>query len=106
MEEYQKLYVTLDTLQLSDVFEDFRNTALKTFKLDPCYFVQTPELARESRKKLTNEKLELLTDMDMILLFEEGIRGGITHSVTKYVTADNKSCPLMRKINHLTSFNI
>ena len=72
------------------MFEDFRNTALKTFKLDPCYFVSTPGLAWESCKKLTNQKLELLTDMDMILLFEEGIRGGITQSVTKYATANNK----------------
>ena len=89
MEEYQNLYVTLDTLHLSDVFEDFRNTALKAFKLDSCYFVSTPGLAWESCKIL-NQKLELLTDMDMILLFEEGIRGGITPSVTKYATANNK----------------
>ena len=58
MEEYQNLYVTSDTLQLSDVFEDFRNTASKTFKLDPCYFVSTPGLAWESCKKLTNQKLD------------------------------------------------
>ena len=90
MEEYQNLYVTSDTLQLSDVFEDFRNTALKTFKLDPCYFVSTPGLAWDSCKKLTNQKLEFSTDMDMILLFEEGIRGEITQSVTKYTTANNK----------------
>ena len=72
------------------MFEDFRNTALETSKLDPCYFVSTSGLAWESCKKLTNQKLELLTDMDMILLFEEGIRGGITQSVTKYATANNK----------------
>ena len=102
MEEYQNLYVTSDTLQLSDVFEDFRNTALKTFKLDPCYFVSTPRLAWESCKKLTNQKLELLTDMDMILLFEEGIRDEITQSATKYATANNT---YMIKIDHLTSFN-
>ena len=51
MEEYQNLNVTSDTLQLSDVFDDFRNTALKTFKLDPYYFVSTPRLAWESCKK-------------------------------------------------------
>ena len=54
MEEYQNLYVTSDTLQLSDVFEDFRNTALKTFKLDSCYFVSTPGLAWGLCKKLIN----------------------------------------------------
>ena len=54
MEEYQNLYVTSDTIQLSDVFEDFRNTALKTFKLDPCCFVSIPGLAWESCKKPTN----------------------------------------------------
>ena len=48
MEECENLYVTSDTIQLSDVFEDSRNTALKTFKLNTCYFVSTPWLAWES----------------------------------------------------------
>ena len=40
--------------------------------------------------KLTKVKLELLTDVDMLLMFEEGTRGGISQAVHKYETANNK----------------
>ena len=39
---------------------------------------------------MTGQTLELLTDEDMLLLFEKGIRGGICESITKYKKANNK----------------
>ena len=40
--------------------------------------------------KLTKVKLELLTDADMLLMFEEGTRGGISQRIHKYANANNK----------------
>ena len=88
--EYHDLYVQSDTLLLADVFENFRNTCLKVYELDPAHFLSLPGLAWQACFKKTNIKLELLTDYDMLLMVEEGIRGGICHSIHRQARANNK----------------
>ena len=88
--EYHNLYVQSDTLLLADVFENFRNTCLKVYELDPAHFLSLPGLAWQACLKKTNVKLELLTDYHMLLMVEEGIRGGICHSIHRYAEASNK----------------
>ena len=88
--EYHNLYVQSDTLLLADVFEDFRNACLKVYELDPAHFLSLPGLAWQACLKKTSIKLELLTDYDMLLMVEEGIRGGICHSIHRYAKANNK----------------
>ena len=84
------MYVQLDTLLLADCFENFRNLCQKQYELDPCYFISTQGLAFEVFLKKTQVKLELLTDIDMILMIENGIRGGITQAIHKCSSANNK----------------
>ena len=62
LEEYHDLYVESDTLILVDVFENFRNTCLKVYELDPAHSLSLPGLAWQACLKKTNVKLELLTD--------------------------------------------
>ena len=88
--EYHDLYVQSDTLLLPDVFENFRNTCLEVYELDPAYFLSLPGLAWQACLKKTSIKLELLTNYDMLLMVEEGIRGGICHSIHRYAKANNK----------------
>ena len=75
---------------LTNVFEAFRDTCLKHYSLDPAHFYTAPELAWKACLKKTGVRLELLTDPDMLLMFEGGIRGGITQAVHRYESANNK----------------
>ena len=84
------LYVESDTLLLADVFENFRDMCLRVYELDPAHFVSLPGLAWQACLKKTNIELELLTDYDMLLMVEKGIRGGICHSIHRYAKANNK----------------
>ena len=76
-----------DTLLLADIFENFRQPCLKNYELDPAHFVSLPGLAWQTCLKKTNVELELLTDYDMLLMVEEGIRGGICHAIQRYAHA-------------------
>ena len=60
---------------LQIVFENFRDKWIEIYKLDPAHFLSAPRLAWKACLKKTNVKLELLTDNDMLLMFEKGIRG-------------------------------
>ena len=65
-------------------------TCLKVYGLDPAHFLSLPGLAWQACLQKTNIKLELLTDCDMLLMVEEGIRGGICHAIHRYAKANNK----------------
>ena len=88
--EYHDLYVQSDTLLLADVFENFRDMCIKEYELDPAHFLSLPGLAWQACLKKTNIELELLTDYDMLLMVEEGIRGGICYSIHLYAKANNE----------------
>ena len=88
--KYHNFYVRLDTALLADVFENFRNKHIETDKLDLAYFLTTPGLSWEACLKKASVKLELLTDENMFLTYEEGVRGGICNKVHIYAEANNK----------------
>ena len=82
--EYHNLYLKSDVLLLADVFENFRNICLTYYELDPCHFYTSPGLAWAACLKMSQVELELLTDPDMYLFVEEGLRDGI--SMTKSIS--------------------
>ena len=88
--DYHDLYVKSDTLLLANVFENFRDMYLKEYELDPAHFGSVSGLVWQACLKKINIELELLTDYDMLLMVEKGIRGGICHSIQRYAKANNK----------------
>ena len=83
--EYHGLYVPSNTLLLADVFKNFRNICLKIYEVDPAKFLSVPELSWQLPLKL-----DLLTDIIMLLMVERDIRGRICHSIYWYAKPNNK----------------
>ena len=75
--EYHDLYVQSDTALLADVFENFRDKCIEKYELDPAHFLSAPGLAWKTCFKKTQVELVLLTDNDMLIMHEEGTRGGM-----------------------------
>ena len=81
MGEYHDLYLLTDVIMLANVFESFRDVCMNNYGLDPAHFYTAPGLAWKACLKKTGIRLELLQNIDMLLMFERGIRGGITQAV-------------------------
>ena len=75
------MYVQSDTFLLAGVFENFRNMCFETYELDPAKFLSAPGLAWQ---------LVVLTNIDMVIMVEKGIKRGICHSIYRYERANNE----------------
>ena len=89
MRDYHDLYLKSDVLLLSDVFENFRDVCLSNYSLDPAFYYIAPGLAWDACLKITKVRLELLTDYEILMMVEKGIRGGVSMISTRYGKANN-----------------
>ena len=87
--DYHDLYVKTDTLLLADVFENFRRVCQEKYGLDPSHYYTAPGLSWDALLKKTEVELDLLTDMDMHMMIERGMRGGITMVGKRHAKANN-----------------
>jgi len=88
--EWHDLYLKLDVLLLADVFENFRKVSFENFGLDPANSSWTlPNFGFDCMLKMTDMKLELMSELEVYLLYEKDIRGGISAIFSKYAKANN-----------------
>ena len=84
------MYVQCDTLLLTDVVENFRDKCTDVYELDLTHFLSALGLTWQACLKKTGVKLELLTDIDLLLMVEKGIRGEICQAIYRYAKPNNK----------------
>ena len=90
MGEYHDLYLKSDILLLADVFENFREASKVNYGLDPTHYLTSPGLAWDAMLRMTGINLDLITDIDMQLFIERGMRGGISYIAHRHAVANNK----------------
>ena len=84
------MYVQSDTLLLADVFQNFRNKCFKIYELGLANVLSASGLAWQACLKKTGMKIESLTDVNMLLMVEKGIRGGKSHAIHRYAEGYDK----------------
>ena len=88
--DYHDFYLKTDVLLLADVFNKFISTCLNYYGLDPCHYFSSSGLSWDAMLKMTEIKLDLISDIDMHLFIEKGMRGGISYIAKRHSKANNK----------------
>ncbi|KYN08184.1 Matrilysin [Cyphomyrmex costatus] len=107
--DYSDLYLKTDVLLLADMFENFRDTYMESYGLDPAYYVILPSYTWDAMLKNSGVRFELLTDIDMVLFIERGIRRGLSQCSHRYTRANNVYVPTFdpsKPISYLVYFDV
>ena len=79
-----------DVLLSTDVFEKFISTCLEYYGLDPCHYFSSPELSCDTMLKMIEIELEFISDIDIYLFIEKGMKGGISYIAKRFRKANNE----------------
>ena len=90
MKDYHDLYLKTDVLLLADIMTEFRRVCKEVYELDALHYYTAPGLAWDAMLKITEVEIDLISDPDMYLMVEKGIRGGISTIMKRDAKANNK----------------
>ena len=93
LQDYMELYLRCDVLQLACIFEAFRKICITHYDLDPAHYVSAPNLTWDAMLKITEAKLDLISDPEMFKMLDNGIRGGICVITKRLSRANNSLLP-------------
>ena len=83
------MYPKSDVLLLVDVFENLTKMCLKMYKLDSSKICFSCWISIASSLKKDRSRIRILTDIDMLLMVEKELRGGICHAIHHYAKAND-----------------
>ena len=87
---YHDPHLNCGDLLLAEMFEKFKNNNLRNYGLCPSHYLSAPALSWNSMLNMTKVELELISDLDMFIFFEKGMRGGVSYISNRYNKANNK----------------
>ena len=76
MEDFHNVYVNLDVVLLADCMENFRRVGIEEYGINPAHCWTLAGYTWQCCLKMTNLELQLITDPNIYLMFENAIRGG------------------------------
>ena len=88
--DYLMLYIKTDVILLAHVFEKCRRLFDQVYGLDPCHYYSASNISWDAMLKTTEVKLDMLSDIDMLLFCEGAIRGLNGIGEKRYMKANNK----------------
>jgi len=93
LRDYQDIYLESDVLLSGDVFQEFRIQTRKNIDIDPLHYINLPSMAFDGAVKKAKEfcepSIDLVTDPDMYMMLERGIRGVVSQISNRYGKANN-----------------
>ena len=95
------MYLKTDVLLLCDVFEKFISVCLKDYGLDPCHYFSSPGLSWDAILKMTGIQLEKVSNIDVYLFLEKGMRGGVSYISKRYSKSDENTDIMYWDANNL-----
>ena len=75
---------------LADVYEKFRSRCLENCGLLPSHYLSTPALSWDAMFSMAKVEINLVSEVDMYLFFEKGMRSGVSYVSKRYSRAKSK----------------
>ena len=90
MQRHYDFYLKCNVLLLADVLEKIRNNSLKNYGLCPSHYLSASALSGDAMLNMKTLELELISDAEMYLFFEKGMRGRVSYISKRFNQANNK----------------
>ena len=91
LRDYMKFYCETDVLLLANIFENFRDTCMNAYKLDPAHYMSAPGLTWDAMLLFTGNQFKLIQDEEQIEFVQRAIRGGISQCNIHYLKTNHPS---------------
>ena len=98
---YHDLYLKANVILLCCVIEKFINVCLRDYGLDPCHYCSLPGLSWDAMLKMTGIKFEKVSNIDVYLFLEKGMRGGVSYISKRYSKSDENTDIMYWDANNL-----